>query len=54
MSRDAGAIRRHAIYKALSEDGNPELATIAKVAEVPGFRLAIVPAHLTPQEANVA
>jgi probable addiction module antidote protein len=37
-------LTRQALYKALSEDGNPELATIAKVAEALGFRLALVPA----------
>lgn len=34
---------RPALYKALSGEGNPELATIAKVAEALGFRLALVP-----------
>ena len=32
-----------ALYKALSGEGNPELATVAKVAEALGFRLAFEP-----------
>jgi probable addiction module antidote protein len=35
-------LTRQALYKALSGDGNPELATITKVAEALGFRLAFV------------
>ena len=34
-------LARPALYKALSGEGNPELATIAKVAEALGFRLAL-------------
>ena len=37
-------LSRQALYKALSDEGNPELATIAKVAEALGFRLDLVPA----------
>jgi len=47
-------ISRQALYKALSEDGNPELATIAKVAEALGFRLAIVPAADKNEKASAA
>ena len=36
-------LSRQALYKALSDEGNPELATIAKVAEALGFRLDLVP-----------
>ena len=43
LSRKTG-LTRQALYKALSGEGNPELGTIAKVAEALGFRLAIVPA----------
>ena len=32
-------ITRPALYKALGGEGNPELATVAKVAEALGFRL---------------
>ena len=42
LSRKTG-LTRQALYKALSGEGNPELGTIAKVAEALGFRLAIVP-----------
>jgi probable addiction module antidote protein len=37
-------LTRQALYKALGEDGNPELATITKVAAALGFRLTFVPA----------
>lgn len=42
LSRKTG-LTRQALYKALSGEGNPELGTIAKVAEALGYRLAIVP-----------
>jgi probable addiction module antidote protein len=35
-------LSRQALYKALSGEGNPELATIEKVADALGFRLDIV------------
>ncbi|NTG38792.1 putative addiction module antidote protein [Agrobacterium rhizogenes] len=41
LSRRTG-LTRQAIYKALSGEGNPELGTIAKVADVFGFRLSLV------------
>ncbi|NTI13286.1 putative addiction module antidote protein [Agrobacterium rhizogenes] len=41
LSRRTG-LTRQAIYKALSGEGNPELGTIAKVADVLGFRLSLV------------
>ena len=40
LSRETG-IARASLYKALSGEGNPELATIAKVARALGFRLAL-------------
>jgi probable addiction module antidote protein len=40
LSRETG-IARTSLYKALSGEGNPELATIAKVAQPLGFRLAL-------------
>ena len=43
LSRRTG-LTRQALYKALSGEGNPELATIAKVAEALGLRLSFVPA----------
>jgi probable addiction module antidote protein len=41
-------ISRPALYKALSRGGNPEFATIVKVAHALGFELRPVP---TPQDA---
>lgn len=35
-------LTRQALYKALSGEGNPELATITKVAAALGFRLSFV------------
>lgn len=43
LARDAG-LDRSGIYKALSEDGNPSLATILKVTRALGLKLRIVPA----------
>ncbi len=41
LSRQTG-LSRQAIYKALSGEGNPELATIASLADALGFRLTLV------------
>ena len=41
LSRQTG-LPRQTLYKALSGDGNPELATIAKVADALGYRLSLV------------
>ncbi len=41
LSRKTG-LTRQTLYKALSGEGNPELGTIAKVAEALGYRLSIV------------
>lgn len=41
LAKKAG-LSRQALYKALSGDGNPELATIMKVAEALGMRLTFV------------
>lgn len=43
LARRAGPSRQ-ALYKALGGQGNPEFATIVKVAEALGFRLSLVPA----------
>ena len=40
-SRQTG-LPRQTLYKALSGEGNPELATIAKVADALGYRLSLV------------
>ncbi|WFU07206.1 putative addiction module antidote protein (plasmid) [Rhizobium sp. CB3171] len=42
VARKSG-LTRQAIYKALDEDGNPELGTIARVADALGFKLSLVP-----------
>ncbi len=42
LARDAG-LSREGLYKALSEDGNPSLATAMKVAAALGFHLAFRP-----------
>jgi probable addiction module antidote protein len=36
-------IRRTTLYRALSPDGNPELATVASVLDALGLRLSVVP-----------
>lgn len=38
----ATGLTREGLYKALSEDGNPSFATIAKVTKALGFRLTVV------------
>jgi len=38
VAREAG-LSRESLYKALSEDGNPSLATVLKVAKALGLRL---------------
>jgi probable addiction module antidote protein len=42
IARAAG-LGRASLYKALSPDGNPELATVAKVLRALGLRLKITP-----------
>ncbi len=40
VAREAG-MTREGLYKALSEDGNPSFATIAKVARALGYRVRL-------------
>ena len=40
LARDTG-LTREGLYKALSPDGNPTFATVAKVAKALGFKLSI-------------
>ena len=40
LARDTG-ISREALYRALSEDGNPEFATILKVLRALGVRISL-------------
>lgn len=42
LSRETG-LSREGLYKALSADGNPTFATIAKVTKALGFKLTIQP-----------
>ena len=42
LARDAG-LNRGNLYKALSEDGNPTLATLLKVTRALGLRLCLEP-----------
>ena len=42
LSRDTG-ISREGLYKALSPEGNPTFATVAKVARALGFKLTVQP-----------
>ena len=46
LARDAG-LNRGNLYEALSEDGNPTLATLLKVANVLGLRLRLEPVERT-------
>jgi probable addiction module antidote protein len=41
LSRQTG-LSRQTLYKALSGESNPELGTIAKVADALGYRLSLV------------
>ena len=50
LARETG-FSRQALYKALSGDGNPEFATIAKVAEALGLRLNFVPKPRSERDA---
>jgi probable addiction module antidote protein len=43
LARDIG-VTREGLYKALSKDGNPTLATVIKVAKVKGLQLSFRPA----------
>ena len=43
LARDTG-LGRESLYKALSPDGNPELATLLKVVAALGLQLRAVPA----------
>ena len=48
LARDTG-LGRESLYKSLSADGNPELATILKVVGALGLRL-----HAVPKDDNKA
>jgi probable addiction module antidote protein len=42
LARDTG-LSREGLYKALSVDGNPTFATVAKVVKALGFKLTVEP-----------
>ncbi|KAF0135956.1 addiction module antidote protein [Methylocystis rosea] len=44
IAQDAG-LSRESLYKALSADGNPELATVLKVIKALGLKLTVAPTH---------
>lgn len=44
LAQETG-ISRVGLYKALSEDGNPSLDTVVKVAKAMGLKLAFKPEH---------
>jgi len=44
ISRETG-LSRESLYRALSNEGNPELATVMKVMKALGVRLAALPSH---------
>jgi probable addiction module antidote protein len=41
----ATGLSRESLYRSLSPEGNPELGTVLKVAEVLGVKLQAAPAH---------
>ncbi len=41
LTKDTG-LAREALYRALSEDGNPELATVLKVLKASGLKLSAI------------
>ena len=51
LARDTG-LSRESLYKALSPDGNPELATVIRVVKALGLKLATRPAENEPQQAS--
>ena len=48
LARDTG-LNRGNLYEALSEDGNPTLATLLKVTRALGLKLRFEPVESTPQ-----
>ena len=49
LARDTG-LNRGNLYEALSEDGNPSLATTAKIARALGLRLRLEPVQKIAEE----
>lgn len=44
IARTSG-LGRQSLYKALSAEGHPEIATVLKVIQTMGFRVPVVPDH---------
>lgn len=42
LARDTG-LTREGLYKALSDEGNPTFATVAKIAKALGYKLTVQP-----------
>ena len=51
LARDTGLNRGH-LYEALSEDGNPSLATVMNVARALGLRLRLEPIEKIAEEST--
>jgi probable addiction module antidote protein len=49
IARETGLSREN-LYRALSDDGNPELATLLKVIRAMGLRISVEPAASTPRQ----
>lgn len=49
LARDTG-MSREGIYKAFSDGGNPSFATVAKIAQALGLRIAFEPARPADDE----
>lgn len=49
LARDTG-LTREGLYKALSPDGNPTFATVAKVAKALGLQLTVQTPHKEPAD----
>jgi probable addiction module antidote protein len=45
-SRSMSQLAREGLYKALSNEGNPEFATVMKVIKALGLKLSVQPAHI--------
>ena len=52
LARDAG-VNRGNLYEALSEDGNPTLATLLKVASALGLRLRLDPVESHAESTSI-
>lgn len=44
IAREAG-VSRESLYRTLSDEGNPEFATVMRVVRAFGMKLSVAPAH---------